>query len=464
MQKTILTKAVAVALATLGASAAFAQTSFTIYGNIDGALDSVHKGQGNISGTMFQTLPTLVGAGLIPGLPAGATATATAAKLSAGFNGAYANKSTITRVSPSISSQNALGFKGTEDMGNGYKAGFVLEGQFSTDTGAQSGQDNRMWGRQAFVSLTTPVGEVRLGRQYAPMFYSFALTSVESIGAADIMASGLVVNNLQVRQDNQISYWLKQGDLTAALSYSPNAGVDSDISVSRGQAAGAANGQIIGGATAGNETAGSGGRGQSIGLFVNYNIDPGWLTNFGYHTNKFGTAKLKESNLGITLASLDKYTAYSVGMKYTLPSAGTQLAGIFHYAKFTNDAGSIEGPKIETLALGVKQPIDQFSVGAEFAYGKFMNFTKGKDTAVMLAGDYNFSKRTKVYIRAGYMKDSRGNLADTDATATLGLRMAGGPAPLLFGLGSTELPFFAGGGMNIDATTRVVGVGIRHQF
>jgi predicted porin len=462
MQKTVLTKAVTVALATFCAGAAFAQSSFTIYGNIDGALDSVHKGQGNITGTMFQTLPAAIAAGQFPTtlIPAIAQA-ATAAKLTAGFNGAYANKSTITRVTPSISSQNAIGFKGTEDIGGGYKGGFVLEGQFSTDTGAQSGQDSRMWGRQAFVSLTTPVGEVRLGRQYAPMFYSFALTSVESIGAADIMASGLVVNNLQVRQDNQISYWLKQGDLTAALSYSPNAGVDSNISVARGQAAGAANGQIIGGATAGTETTGAGGRGQSIGLFVNYNIDPGWLTNFGYHTNKFGTAKLLESNLGITLASLDKYTAYSVGMKYTLPSTGTQLAGIFHYAKFTNDAGSIEGPKIETLALGVKHPIDQFSVGAEFVYGKFMNFTKGKDTSLMLAGDYNFSKRTNVYIRAGYMKDSRGNLANTDAA---GLQMAGGPAPLLFGLGSTELPFFAGGGMNIDATTRVAAIGIRHQF
>ncbi|MFT3857934.1 MAG: hypothetical protein QM742_10695 [Aquabacterium sp.] len=47
MQKTVLTKAVAVALATLGAGAAFAQSSLTIYGNLDVAVDNVHKGQGN---------------------------------------------------------------------------------------------------------------------------------------------------------------------------------------------------------------------------------------------------------------------------------------------------------------------------------------------------------------------------------------------------------------------------------
>jgi len=203
MQKTVLTKAVAVALATFGVGAAFAQSSLTIYGNLDVAVDNVHKGQGDASGTILA-----------------ATASVTA-------------PSTVTRLTSSISSVNALGFKGTEDIGGGYKGGFVLEGQFQLDTGAQSGQDGRMWGRQAFVSLTTPYGEVRLGRQYAPMFYSFATATVEALGGADIMGSGLIVNNLQVRQDNQISYWLKAGDLTAAVSYSPQAGVDQKVSSAR---------------------------------------------------------------------------------------------------------------------------------------------------------------------------------------------------------------------------------------
>lgn len=450
MRKNVLPQAIALTMVSLTAGSLHAQSSVTLYGNIDGALDNVHKGQGDISGTLFQTLPQIV-SGIDP---------QKGAALAVAYNNAYANRVSLTRVSPSIISQNALGIKGSEDIGGGYKTGFVLEGQFATDTGAQNGQDSRMWGRQAYVGLTTPGGEVRLGRQYAPIFYSFALTTVEAIGASDLMASGLVVNNLQVRQDNQVSYWLKTGSLTAALSYSPNAGVDRYVSVNRGQPAGVATGQIIGGATAGNETAGSGGRGQSYGLFLNYAIEPQWFATFGYHANKFGDAQLV-SPMSSVLFSMDKYVGYALGTKYTVPGLGTNIAGIFHYGKFTNDPGSAEGPKVETFALGVKHPINQFAVGAEFAYGKFTNFTKGKDSALMLAGDYNFSKRTTVYIRAGYLKDSRGNLVSTDQP---GLQIAGGPAPLLFGLGSTEIPFFAGGGTNIDATTRVVAIGIRHQF
>jgi len=79
---------------------------------------------------------------------------------------------------------------------------------------------------------------------------------------------------------------------------------------------------------------------------------------------------------------------------------------------------------------------------------------------LMLIGDYNFSKRTKVYIRAGVLKDDRGDLTTTEA----GVKLAGGPVPLLGGLGSTESPFFAGGGANLDTTARVVALGVRHQF
>ncbi len=441
MKKTALTKAALLALATFGASAAFAQSSLTIYGNIDIGLDNVRKGQGDVSGTTQAVI---------------AAANPT-------FRAGFVDKSSVTRLSSSISSVNALGFRGVEDLGGGYKGNFVLEGQFQLDVGAQSGQDNRMWGRQAYVGLTTPGGEVRLGRQYAPMFFTFAFTTIEALGGADIQGSGLIVNNLQVRQDNQVSYWLKTGGLTAAVSYATNAGVDATVSSSR-----AANGsitptsgQIIGGLTAGNEVADSGNRGQAIGLFVNYAFDPGFIVNGSYHANKFGNATLITG--GITWADLDKYEAFAVGSKYTIPGAGTILSGIFHHGKFTNDDGNNEGPKINTWALGVKQPIGNFAIGAQFAHSKFSNFTEGKDTSLMLIGDYNFSKRTKLYIRAGYAKDEAGDTAAT-GRATPGGGVRGGPLPLLTGFGSLETPFFSGGGANVDATTRVVAIGVRHQF
>lgn len=431
MHKTVLTKAVAVALATFSAGAAFAQSSLTLYGNIDGALDNVHKGKGTS----------------ILGTAAAAT--------------------TVTRVSPSISSQNALGFKGTEDIGGGYKASFILEGQFNTDTGAQGGQDSRMWGRQAFVGLTTPVGEIRIGRQYAPIFYAFATSSVESIGAADLMASGLVVNNLQVRQDNQISYWLKTGGLTGALSYSPNAGVSNRVNQLRSTGAitgSSTNGQIVGGATAGDEN--NTGRGRSYGLYLNYAVDTSLSLMGGYHYNKFGDAILVNTPAAtpftlVTVANLDKYIGYTLGGKYTLAPVGTVFAANFLQGTFTNDAGSFAGPKVQVLSMGIKHPIDQFAVGVEGVYSRFTNFTKGKDRGLMFAGDYNFSKRTRVYTRIGAVKDTGGLTVPTDSAS---VNVVGGPLPVLTSFGSTETPFFAGGSANVNAWTRVVSVGIRHQF
>src|SRR6218665_1718164 len=77
MQKNVLTKAVAVALATLGtAGVAVAQSSVTIYGNADVSVDHVSRSKG--------VAPT-------------------------------ATKYSATRVSPSASSQTSFGFKGVED-------------------------------------------------------------------------------------------------------------------------------------------------------------------------------------------------------------------------------------------------------------------------------------------------------------------------------------------------------------
>lgn len=423
-KKNILSNMIALGLA-LGASAAYAQSSVSIYGVIDAAVDNVHKGAGK------------------------------------NFLGSASAGTTVTRVSPSISAQSALGFKGTEDIGGGYKGSFVLEGQFSADTGAQNGQDSRMWGRQAYVGLTTPGGEVRLGRQYAPIFYAFATSTVEAIGAADFMASGLVVNNLQVRQDNQISYWIKTGGLTGAVSYSPNAGVSPTVNALRvGTGGSSANGQIIGGATAGDEN--TTGRGRTYGLYLNEAVDANLSVTGGYHYNQFAEAVVGTPAVPSTLLfKLDKYTGYALGAKYTVPSTGTVLAANFHQGNFTHDAGSPDGAKVQTWSAGFKHPIDQFAVGAEFVYSHFTNFTKGKDRGLMLAGDYNVSKRTRLYVRAGMIKDSAGTAYVSETPA---LSVVGGPLPILTSLGSTETPFFAGGSANVDATTRVVAIGIRHSF
>lgn len=55
---------------------------------------------------------------------------------------------------PSLTSSfpSRIGFRGTEDLGNGLQVFFVLENGLSLDTGT-TGQGGRLFGRQALVGL-----------------------------------------------------------------------------------------------------------------------------------------------------------------------------------------------------------------------------------------------------------------------------------------------------------------------
>lgn len=56
-----------------------------------------------------------------------------------------------------------FGLKGSEDLGNGVKAGFHLENGFSADTGSLA-QNSRLFGREARLFVNGAFGEVAFGR------------------------------------------------------------------------------------------------------------------------------------------------------------------------------------------------------------------------------------------------------------------------------------------------------------
>ncbi|MGV2288143.1 porin [Trinickia sp. YCB016] len=60
------------------------------------------------------------------------------------------------------------GLKGAEDLGSGMKAVFVLEDGFDPSTG-NIGNNGALFGRQAYVGITSKYGALTLGRQYEEM-------------------------------------------------------------------------------------------------------------------------------------------------------------------------------------------------------------------------------------------------------------------------------------------------------
>ncbi|QBE61815.1 porin [Pseudoduganella lutea] len=102
-----------------------------------------------------------------------------------------------------VASGSRVGFKGTEDLGGGLSANFVVESGFNLDTGT-SGQGGVLFGRQAWVGLSGAFGSVSAGRQLSP--YYKALRDV-----ADPFCDGLAGQAMNIisgfrRMDNSVVY------------------------------------------------------------------------------------------------------------------------------------------------------------------------------------------------------------------------------------------------------------------
>ena len=72
----------------------------------------------------------------------------------------------ITKLSSGVASASRLGFRGSEDLGAGVSALFVLEAGISIDTGALA-SSSQAFNRQSFVGLKSKdLGSITVGRQY----------------------------------------------------------------------------------------------------------------------------------------------------------------------------------------------------------------------------------------------------------------------------------------------------------
>lgn len=129
-----------------------------------------------------------------------------------------------TALTSGQQSGSRLGFKGTEDLGGGLSAQFVLENGFSADTG-NLGQGGRLFGRQAWVGLAGGFGAVRLGRQQTEMYEAYGAIDPFAIGLAGnmqrIFFNGAQAASFFDRTDNAISYYSPNfSGFTGKLSYS----------------------------------------------------------------------------------------------------------------------------------------------------------------------------------------------------------------------------------------------------
>lgn len=101
-----------------------------------------------------------------------------------------------------------LGFRGTEDLGNGINALFVLEAGYNVDDGT-AGQSGSLFNRAAYVGLSSKsFGTVTVGRQYAPYFeYLSPLGPVPPVtGSAGDHPGDIDGFDITIRNNNSVKY------------------------------------------------------------------------------------------------------------------------------------------------------------------------------------------------------------------------------------------------------------------
>jgi predicted porin len=123
------------------------------------------------------------------------------------------NAGSLKSLSTNGQASSRLGVRGVEDLGGGLRAGFWIEGDLAADNGNATGWT---WQRRSTVSLIGSFGEIRLGRDYNPMFNTFVTHDpFGHVGVATganlrsrYYATPVGNAGLAARNDNAISYFL----------------------------------------------------------------------------------------------------------------------------------------------------------------------------------------------------------------------------------------------------------------
>lgn len=349
-------KLIALAVAGLASTGAFAQTNVTVYGLVDAAFIYTNVNGGDRNNTAANE---------------------------------QHGRDTFAIQSGQLAGSR-LGFKGTEDLGNGLKAVFVLEYALANDINAGIGT-GALAARQQYVGLSGKAGAVTLGRQYAPGYYAAAandaLAASPALSVTDAAAAFIgssIRGASPARWNNAVNY------------ASPTMGGFS--------------GQVI---YAMGENTNELAMGESYGIGAKYAAGP-VSVNYVYHnaavTQGANAGVLSEHYVG---GSFDLKVVKLIASAQTLDGGNRALAG--------------QARQGSTYTFGAVVPVGRGNIHAGYAYGDADSSTNAPDTfngttqGVSVAYTHGLSKRTTLYTGLRYQSsDSRNAVnAATQASGNL---------------------------------------------
>jgi predicted porin len=336
----------------------------------------------------------------------------------------------IFKYDDGVSQGSRWGLRGTEDLGSGLKAFFVLENGFNSGNGTL-GQGSREFGRQAFVGLAKDnIGAISFGRQY-----SFSTDYLSAFSTASQTVAGNYAYHINdvdglttSRIDNSVKF--------TSANYS---GLTFGALYGFSNQAGAFGGSLAG------VPAGNAGSSRAYSFGVNYAAGPVGA-GAAYTSVRYPSATGYPSPLSIaniSLSNIQELRSFGVGGRYVLGAA--TLWALYTNTRFVPVTGT--ATTFNAYDVGAKYALTAaLTTGLGYSYMQVGNASKGHWNQVDASVDYALSKRTDVYLLGIYQLASGKN----------------GTAALQAQIGSQTSYFnTSGNGANNQLAVRV---GIRHKF
>lgn len=309
-----------------------------------------------------------------------------------------------------MSSGNRWGLKGSEDLGNGYQVGFVLESGFDADTGALGA--GGIFAREATLRVSGPFGSIYAGRMGrigsdagSVGFYAGSVSPFGS-GWGKMPGHFAVTANYDSRYNNALAYVSpKVGPVTVYAQY-----------------------------TMGNATENESGDDRLFSLGAQADFGALQVLGLVEYLNKKSVA---DTTVYDDSQYDDSYTI-NLGGSYDFSVAKVFLAGQYfkaapNYAGMkANYAEHVKGNEWRYsfdgfgVNVGATAPIGagEFLVSAGYGKGDLNYNTqddkRSADAYIIQVGyTYPFSKRTNLYAGAGYMQTSmEDGISNTDGTTS----------------------------------------------
>jgi predicted porin len=382
-----------------------------------------------------------------------------------------------TKIVSGIADGSRLGFKGTEDIGGGFKAIFNLEARIELDTGTQTpslvynndglylmkgmtalpasiragltaqlktfgvaavNSEKALFDRTAMVGLITPVGAILIGRMYTPGYEVFAAADTFENGTAGAWGgitggtAGFTALGADIRSQKSIQYRIAtpKGIGASVMYGAKNSGYLGRYNKFYGAAVTyKANGLDVGIAhnrgydqnDAQSLTTSTIGGSYTMGDFKFF---------VGYHDQKNTNSALLRDYIG----------AWDTSIAPSLAPLGAPTATALRNIFVTNITRNTQ-IDANSLQVGMHYKIGAGRIMASVARQNDRTTSNSDATLIAVGYDYNLSKRTDVYtVLAQIDNDNEGQYTPGTAGAPGGFAKTPGQ------------------------TSRAIQLGIRHRF